>query len=544
MLSRSLCLVALLAVTGAAAAQSNTTPGLDIRLFDTWSVQAFQRAGTYPTGVSAIGAWTTCCNPGSVRIPFMAAMNPNHGFIHYLVARESDGRFVQISDWSYVKHTFGSNNNNSTCGNCAGPGNFNYVEVGCSDTYANSQAVDHYWLGPPSEIDPWLGVWVPNCSYFDQGDPPVGPSQMCDGLRSLSQSQANVLNQTVHHQVQVHDGDFNVPGANFYWQAGYLVPSEGEATRGDNIGSRPFTATWNGSGWVLTDAGAFLQGSILQRWTGSALSSSTNGVDDGRFYVAVKVTGPVNGIYHYEYAVHNRDNKRGMGALHIPICPQAQAFNFGFHDVDQDPLDDWTASVANSEIVYTTTSNPERWNSVFNFWFDSDAGPVAGSTLGLDQFDIGPGALTVNVPSSAPLGLYNQYLGPGCGNPTAPSLFATGSPDHATLGNTTFGLSSIGNPAGAMCGFVLSISDGSTLLGPGCTLYSTSLNTVLPPYFVSASAGGTATMPLPVPTSTALEGTHIDFQMANIQSGGAFLANFNLSNGLRVRIGSALSTCP
>src|SRR5262249_11200668 len=65
-------------------AQSNTTPGLDLRLFDTHGIQQYRRTGTFPNGVQAIGAWTTCCNPGSVRIPFTAAMNPNHGFIHYI----------------------------------------------------------------------------------------------------------------------------------------------------------------------------------------------------------------------------------------------------------------------------------------------------------------------------------------------------------------------------------------------------------------------------------------------------------------------------
>jgi hypothetical protein len=103
-------LFAMLVATGAALSQSNVVPGLNLRLFTTQSIHAYIRSGTYPNGVTAIGAGTTCCNPGSVPVPFQPVMSPNHGFIHYIVARESSGRLVQISNWSYVKHTFGSNN--------------------------------------------------------------------------------------------------------------------------------------------------------------------------------------------------------------------------------------------------------------------------------------------------------------------------------------------------------------------------------------------------------------------------------------------------
>jgi hypothetical protein len=547
---RYLRFVPAIAITAMAAgdlfAQSNTTPGLDLRLFDTHTIQRYRRTGTFPTGVQAIGAWTTCCNPGSVRIPFTAAMNPNHGFIHYIVARQSDGRLVQISDRAYVKHTFGSNNDPSTCGSCAGPGDVNFVEVGCADTYANSQAVDHFNLGPPDEIDPWLGTWNPVGSYFDRGDPDVGSPNNHDGVRSLTTTQANTLNLAINHAMRVYDVDLNVPGASFYWQSGYLVPHESDATRGDNIGSHQFNAVWNGStNWNFTDVGTMLAGTILQRWSGASITSATNGPDDGRFYVAVKVTGPTNGIYHYEYAIHNRDNNRGCGAFHIPVCPEAQVTNFGFHDVDQIATNQWSAAKSGNEILFQTIAlqpNPLKWNSIFNFWFNCDAAPLTGN-VSLDQYAIGPGALTIAIPSTTPTGTYNVNLGPGCGNPTAPSLFGVGSPDRGTLGNATFGLRCIGNPPNAACGFVLSLADGTTLLAPGCTLYSASTN-VAGPVMSFADATGVAAIPLAVPNVAAFEGTHLDFQMVNFATGGALLGGFNLSNGLRVRVGSLISGCP
>lgn len=545
-LSASLLLLAVV-VADTASAQANTVPGRDLALATTSTISRYRRTGTYPNGVQAIGALTTCCNPGIGDIPFQAAMNPNHGFIHYIIARESNGRFEQISNYAWVKHTFGSNNNPGACGTCLTPNvTTSFVVQGCNDTYLASQAVDHFNLGPPDEVNPWTGAWNPICSYFDVGNPPVATSQQCDGIRSLTQTQANALNTAINLAMRVYDSDLAVPGATFYYQAGYLVPGEAEALRGNNIGSRQFTPTFGTTQWTLTDGPSVLPGTVLQRWSGASIDSNTNGTDDGRYYVGVKVTGPTNGLYHYEYAVHNRDNARGAGALRIPICQHAQVSGFGFHDVDRNAVTDWTAAKVGSEIVFQTTAanpNPLKWNSIYSFWFDTDAAPQAGSVL-LDQYAVGPGALTVSVPSTTPSGIFNQNLGAGCATGTVPSLFATGSPNRATIGNTTLALTSRNNPASVPCGFLLSTVPGSTPVGSGCVAWTGDVGTLLGPLVALADAGGVASIPLPVPNDPSLEGMSLDFQALNIVPGGAFLGSFNLSNGLRVRIGNSITACP
>ncbi len=529
-------------------AQANTVLGRDLRLETTSTISRYRRTGTFPNGLQAIGARTTCCNSGPAAIPFQAAMNANHGFIHYILAREANGRLEQISNYTWVKHTFGSNNDPGACGTCSNVPTTSFVEPGCSDTYVASQAVDHFNLGPADEINPWLGAWNPVCSYFDRGNPEVVLSQQCDGTRSLTQTQATALNTAIGKAMKVYDDDLNVPGATFYYQSGYIVPGEADALRGNNLGSRQFTPTWSAgtSQWTLTDGPSFQSGTILQRWTGASVDSNSNGVDDGRYFVAVKVTGPTNGLYHYEYAVHNRDNHRGMGALRIPICPDAQALNFGFHDVDRDALTDWTAAKLGGEIVFQTPTlspNPLKWNSIYNFSFDSDAAPQTGAVL-LDQYAIGAGALTVNVASTTPSGIYNQNLGAGCGTPTAPTLYATGTPERATIGNATFALRSNGNPAIVPCAFLLSSAPGSTLLIPGCTAYTADVTTLLGPLVALSDAGGAAFIPLAVPNDPSLEGQVFDFQMLNITPGGLLFGTFNASNGLRIRVGNLITSCP
>jgi hypothetical protein len=363
-------------------------------------------------------------------------------------------------------------------------------------------------------------------------------------VRSLDYNQAAVLNQTVVHQMQVNDADLATTGATYWWQAGYIVPNEAESNRGDNIGSRQFVPSWNGSGWDLPETGGMLHGSILQRWSGASVASNTNGVDDGRCFVAVVVTGPVNGLWHYEYAVHNRDNHRGLGAFRVPVCAAARVQDVGFHDIDANPLDDWVGAKVGAEIVWSTTSNPLHWNSIFNFWFDCDAAPVPGAPLALDQYSVGPGALSVAVLSTAPVGLYDQDLGPGCGSPVTPILFADGAPQRATLGNASFVLRSANNPAATACGFVLTTTPGATILGGGCTLYSATWSGLLGPFMVVADANGIGSMPLAIPNDPSFEGLGLDLQAANIVTGGSYLGSFNFSNGLRVRVGSLIAGCP
>jgi len=540
--------LAFVALAAPLAAQSNVIAGRDIRLQDAFWIERYARAGAYPNGAQAIGTWTVCCNPGSSPIPFIAPMNPNHVYIHYMVLRESDGRLVQISNWSWVKHTFGSSNDPSPCGNCLTPGLTSYVEPGCNDTYANFQAVDHFNLGPPEEVDPWLGTWNPVCSYFDVGNPPVAPAQQCDGIRSLDGNQAAVLNQHIGNALKVHDDDLAVPGANFYYQCGYLIPHEADALRGDNLGSRRFTATWNGGTqqWDLADASSFQQGGVLQRWAGASIDSASNGGADGRFFVAVKVTGPTNGRWHYEYAVYNRDNQRGMGRFRVPVCASAQVSGFGFHDPDRNAATDWTAAHVGAEVVFQSNSlspNPLRWNCLYNFWFDCDAAPATGATQ-LDQYDIGPGALSVSVPSTIPGGLWNVHLGAGCAVGTAPALSATGAPARAFVPNASFGLRLTGNVPGTACGFVASTVPGTLQLAPGCAAYTGDLLSIVGPVSALADGSGTASLGVPVPNTPALEGQTIDFQALRLVSGGAVLGALDLSNGLRVRLGNLIAGCP
>ncbi len=385
------CILLALLIPGTAFSQSNMIPGTDVALGLLDGLSDLGRVGAFPNGRNGFAMSTTSCNFGSVQVPWEAAMDPDHPCIAFMMVRESDGRMEQISDHSYVKHGFFALSSNQCNLGCAGTGG-NALGIGCSDTYGVGINGSRSWLGPAEEIDPWLGIWNPVCSYFD------GPN--CDGVFSFSTTGLDAAD----HRVEVNDADLNVPGANFFYQAYYMVEAEPEANRTNNLGWRPFTPTWSGSTWNVSIGGSSTPtyDSVLAAWTGASLFSSTNGGDDGRLYVGSRAT-PSGSDTHYEYAVHNRDNSRAVDSIRIPIAPGTLISNFGFHDIDTNAANDWTAQVVGNEVIFSTTDNPLMWNSIFNFWFDADVTPVTNS-VNLAQHFPGPGAPFVAVTAVIPGG--------------------------------------------------------------------------------------------------------------------------------------------
>lgn len=537
-LTSSLVLAA--AVTSGLAAQPNLIPGTSVVMTRPDQLSSGGRLGTFPTGRTGFSMSTTICNNGSTDIQWLRAMDPRHPYYGFLVCRESGGRFEQISDRSFVKHSI-SAANSPGCGTCQ---TFSSTRLGpnCSDTYGVSLNRDRYNLGPAHEIDPWLGVWEPIGSHFDRGEPNVGPPQNMDGQRSLTRTQANAMDP-VTHRVEIDDADL-VPEGRYFYSAYVVITGEPENLRDDNMATQLATPSWNGSRWLFADVGAPVLGSPLVNWTDATLDSAANGNDDGRLYVAVVVTGPdSDGMWHYEYAVHNRDNSRGAASFRIPICSSARVLNATIRDIDDITANNWVVSMSGSEISFLAgPENAIEWNTIYNFAFDSDAAPVDGSVT-LDQARPGPGAGDVTVNARVPGTVYNQHLGAGCGAP-APSLSPAGDPPLASIPNANFGLQLDGLQPGGSAVILLSATGSSTNVGNGCTFFIglTPPLVALGPF--AADPNGEASTPLPIPNIAALEGADLFAQGVEIFTGGPLFGGFNLTNGLKIRIGNSVTGCP
>lgn len=406
------------AVAGSLAAQSNTVPGLDGRLtvIDTFTYQG-RRGAAHPNGEVAASMMNEMCNPGSVTIPWFAAMQTNHPKFGFLMVRVAGDKIEQVSDWSFCKHAFISTNSPSSCGSCVPAGGGTVMGIGCSDIYGVGNNNDRTTLGPPVELNPWLGTWNAVGSYFDIGDPAqAGFPASANGAYSL-----NIAGfDAVKNRVVMKEADLLTPGAKYYYGIHLMHEGEAVANRGDNLAHRGCNPVYGGSSWTFANnAEAQQWGTVLQRWPGATIDNGQNGNDDGRFFVAVKTTSLGGGQYHYEYAIHNVDNNRAGGTFRLPIDAGATATNFTFGDIDTNALNDWTAARVGNEIVFTApVGNPLRWNTIYNFGFDCNYQPGFG-TATIDQALVGPGALAVTIGTRVPSGppaAEATVVGTGCAN--------------------------------------------------------------------------------------------------------------------------------
>jgi hypothetical protein len=524
---RSPLLAVFLAVP--VVAQSNSVPGLDVRIYDIGDASVFGRRGpAYPNGEIGINVGHSMCNGGQVALtwtggPWQGLMKETYPKIASLLVRERDGRMVQVSGESYCKHSRTAFN--FTTGPCmpCQSGGPDLWHVGCADIYSGGFSGPGS-LGPTNEIDPWLGTFNPVGSYFDRGEPAVTGPQATDGIMSP----IDWGTDPIKHRMILPEREL-VGGGTFYAQVHLMVIGEPVANRGNNQVSRQVNISWGGSTWNTQVSGAPVFGPVLTRWSGAQTAVGQNGNDDGRFMVGWKVTGPVDGFWHYELAVHNVDNAGGGAGLHIPVCPTARVRNAGFRDIDGDALNEWTFTRTGNEIAWlASANNPLNWNTLYNFWFDCDAAPVAGN-LAIDRARIYPGALQVNVAAQVPGHLGQEYLGAGCGAP-APELSANGLP---SIPNAAYGLR-LNGAANAPTLLAISTGPDSTSLGNGCMRFLDEAQTTAAVIAVS-DGNGLATWSTPIPAS--LLAMDVFCQSAQFVAGGPLAGAATVSNGLRVRIG-------
>lgn len=515
-------LLSLSMTVDVAQAQPNLRPGTDVELGILGTAVNQGHIGSFPNGEMALSMATTSCNAGSVNVPWLAAMNPDHPFIAFMATRETAGRMVQISNRSFLKHGFFALSN-SQCTPCQNSSNGTFLGVGCSDTYSVQNNANNDFLAPADEVDPWTGAWAPVCSFFDQGQPPVNPPNDCNGIKSNINPPDSLGNR-----VRIQDVDLDSPGSTFYYQAHYVIIGEPEADRENNLASRRMVPNWTGSQWqisVPSSGNAQVQGSILRQWTGATVNSVTNGLDDGRVYLAYRTQDNGNGTHRYEYAIHNRDNDRGIKSLRIPVPAGVTLTNVGFHDVDDDAGNDWSFTQSGTEAVFSTTTNPVRWNTIYNVWFDADAAPSSCDLATMEQFDAGPGAPSMMIDAISPGGAMSYGTSEICSFGTFAVMGTSGGAPE--VNTSTFAVTVSGaNPSS----FTFMLSGDS--VGNNPVAWGTII--VAGPNFIrtTSTINGAGEGAVHVPVTPSMVGTSRYFQYVTRDPG--FGGNLQASNGLKV----------
>ena len=397
-------------------------PGPDIITGDIGNIGSLEQFGSDGTQVG-LGVSTTACNAGNVTVNFVAMPQTTHPTVPHNLYRMSGGpgnndRFEQIGQ-SWVKHTYGAKAADICGFGCTDPGTLTLLGPGCSDTYAAFQNAEQNSLGSRALVNPFTGVFQSNANDH------TGHSHTGTSHRLLVE--ASDLDTTLN------------PGATYYAEVQYISSDEyawcqthpGQCNMYNNASYRPYTVTGTTS-FVFADAGpAVRMAAAINAWTGANIQpiEPAPGVD-GRAFVACKVTGPVAGVWHYEYAVYNENLDRAIQSFSVPLGCGITVSNLGFHAPLNHPgfpndgtqgdagfsNAPWISNQTASEVSWSSetfgqnqNANAIRWGTLYNFRFDSGKPPLTtNATIGFFKTGtpvtvaiLGPNACDV-VPSPTP----------------------------------------------------------------------------------------------------------------------------------------------
>lgn len=372
---------------------ATTVIGPDMKFCQLFGLAQFGRLGS----VVGLAVATTSWNVGDAPLLWFQNPDERHPFIVGNLYRLKDDRFEQIGQ-SWVKHAFCALDSSQCTTQCQGTG-CTLLGVGCTDTYGAGLNANRTYLGPRHEIDPWNGAYTYPGSH-------------------LSSSHSH---DAIQHRLQVHDDDLDqsLNAGATYFAEGYYVCLD-DVNVMNSISHKIVTivgspgGTWSfgmsGSGTSPTDGPAILS------WPGATFTTIAQEIPvvefvspDGRCILGAKATGLGGGMWRYEYALYNVDMDRKVGSFTVPLAAGAVVANVGFHFVrsHDEPFanDPWTSTVGAQSITWSTSANPLRWGTLYNFRFDTNASPdTTNVTLGL--FDPG-------IPSS----IVGSTIGPIQGPP-------------------------------------------------------------------------------------------------------------------------------
>jgi len=385
-------------------------PGPDVIVGD---IEDVDQQGNNATQVGlAIG--TDSCNNGDEPVDWFALPQTDHPLVPQNLYRMSGGadnteRFEQIGQ-SWMKHTFLALED-FVCGTCDTSGCTigSHLCPGCSDPYVSGLNGDQNSIGSRAWVNPFTGSF-PNTAN-EHG------AHNHDG---------------VSHRILVNMTDLvpaQNPGASYYGEAAYISPHEytwcqahpDQCNMFNNYSYKKFTVTGGPTNFTFNQAGNTVRMQpAIQAWadTGATVTQvEPDPGNDGIFFVGYKVTGPMDGVWHYEYAIFNMNLDRAIQSFEVTF--KGALTNVGFHAPPQHP--GWANDGTQGDAGYSSTpwdvtgdpfsitwstetfaqnqnANAVRWGTSYNFRFDS-AGPPSGSTANISFFKTGsPVQVTVLAP--------------------------------------------------------------------------------------------------------------------------------------------------
>src|SRR2546430_2903101 len=306
-----------------------TVPGPDVIVGELIGLVQSQMGSVLGRVGLALG--TDACNQGTVDVDWFALSNSDHPFIPQNVYRRSGGadntqRFEQIGQ-SWGKHAFTAASSN-TCGfGCNGVGG-SHLGSGCSDAYGAGLNGSQTGIGSRAWVNPFTGNFP----------------------GSTANNHSGHSHDVTSHRILVDVNDLNTslnPGALYFAEAQYVVPHEytwcqshpGQCNMYNNASYRRYNVTGINQPFSFNSVGATVREQpAIMAWTGATVNQIEPAPGaDGIGMVGYKVTNPLAGVWHYEYAVYNENLDRAIQSFSVPLGCGVTANNFGFHAPLQHP---------------------------------------------------------------------------------------------------------------------------------------------------------------------------------------------------------------
>ena len=370
------------------------SPGPDVIVGDITGPQNYNAVGS----VEALSLGTYSCNMGTVNLNWHANTNQHPvigGELYRYKVVNGAGRFEQVG-LSWLKHGFFALSNTLCCSGCQGTDG-SELGVRCSDPYTAQRNGSQSGLGPRYQVNAHTGFFI----Y-----PPPHPSG----------------GNTGRLEVLTSDLEATGAGTRYFGNCQYVAPDDSAAGNdNNNSSSREVTVSGSGSAWTFGFTGT-TQREIpaIRRWQDCQPGVTIKNlqlVNEGLLILGYKTTSLGGGQYHYEYSLYNMNSDASVRSFSLPIANGVVLSNIGFHDVAYRGGDgvggvnvdgtDWAVTNAGNVLTWSTSTfaqnsnaNALRWGSTFNFRFDANSAPQAGTlTLGLFK-TAGSTTTSVDVPSS------------------------------------------------------------------------------------------------------------------------------------------------
>ncbi len=375
---------------------------IDVRLGLLSGITSLGHVGSFGSGRVGLSMSTTSCNNGTNTVTWLAAMNENHPGIAMQLYRQSGLRFEQVGV-SWIKHGFFALAN-SQCTPCqGGSAQGLFLGIGCSDTYGTTNNGDRTWLGPRSEFNAFTNHWTCLGSYFDGIPVDCVRSQNGNGLDGVA------------HRLEAFDADLNNPGAEYFYEAMYMVQQDADIS--NNIGSKKCLMVPNAgnSSWSFSTPAAsgnpLISGPAINRY-GEMRTQAGLAPSDGDVILAVQTADLGGGQWRYEYALFNWSLDRKVRSFSVPTGGGA-ASDFYFHDVDDQAGNDWVPAVSGGNLTWTfpdvflagdKVGGPLEFGTLYNFGFTSTVAPgTRNAALGIQV--PGPGGNLLGASTIGPAGV-------------------------------------------------------------------------------------------------------------------------------------------